>query len=212
MRTTLRCLALAALCGAALPAQFYEPEFELPWLGFDVNVYPKGIEIWDAVASFRQKYPRIEVMIDESTRYVDIVAERFDVAIRSGVLTDSNLVARPLAESTLGVYATVREIRSEGVVEGPVLAASLLCSAVLAGFGAAAVARPGPYSRRRLFVLLTPLAAGLAGAAVTFASTRYRAPGEVGLVVLGAVGIVLVADRWRSREAKRPAPRRAAPG
>ena len=67
---------------------------------------PPNFEIWDAVASFREKYPRIEVMIDESTRYVDIVAERFDVAIRSGVLTDSNLVARPLAESTLGVYAS----------------------------------------------------------------------------------------------------------
>lgn len=66
---------------------------------------PPNFEIWDAIATFREKYPRIEVTVDESTRYVDIVAERFDVAIRSGVLTDSNLVARPLAASTLGVYA-----------------------------------------------------------------------------------------------------------
>lgn len=66
---------------------------------------PPNFEIWDAVATFRAKYPRIEVMVDESTRYVDIVAERFDVAVRSGVLTDSTLVARPLPERTLGVYA-----------------------------------------------------------------------------------------------------------
>lgn len=67
---------------------------------------PPNFEIWDAASTFRAKYPKIEMMIDESTRYVDIVAERFDVAIRSGVLTDSNLVARPLGESTLGVYAS----------------------------------------------------------------------------------------------------------
>ncbi len=38
---------LIALAGTTLPAQFYEPEFDVPWLGYDINVYPKAIEIWD---------------------------------------------------------------------------------------------------------------------------------------------------------------------
>jgi hypothetical protein len=39
-------LGLLVTSGIAT-AQYYEPEFQVPWIGYEVNVYPKGIEIWD---------------------------------------------------------------------------------------------------------------------------------------------------------------------
>jgi len=51
-----------------------------------------------------------------------------------------------------------------------------------------ALVRP-PVSRWALAMLLTPLGAGIAGAAATFGTSRYRSAGEVGLVLLAAVGI-----------------------
>src|SRR5690606_9292504 len=40
--------AAAACLAATASAQYPAPEFTLPWTGHEVNVYPKGIEIWDA--------------------------------------------------------------------------------------------------------------------------------------------------------------------
>lgn len=42
---------LPALLAALAPAQYREPEVAAPWVGYDINVYPKGIEIWDAVGA-----------------------------------------------------------------------------------------------------------------------------------------------------------------
>lgn len=40
-------LLVSALAGG-LSAQYQEPEYFAPWVGYEVNVYPRGIEIWDA--------------------------------------------------------------------------------------------------------------------------------------------------------------------
>jgi len=50
-----------------------------------------------------QKYPRLEIDVQASDRYVDLIGERFDAAIRIGSLKDSSLIARRLAP----VHATV---------------------------------------------------------------------------------------------------------
>jgi len=59
-----------------------------------------------AVASFTARYPRISLFLDESQRYVDLATERFDIALRSGELADSSLVARRLMTVTHGVFAS----------------------------------------------------------------------------------------------------------
>jgi len=45
---------------------------------------------------FLKRYPLIALEVDYSDRYVDIIAERIDVAVRIGKLTDSRLVAKKL--------------------------------------------------------------------------------------------------------------------
>jgi DNA-binding transcriptional LysR family regulator len=49
------------------------------------------------------RYPGIEVDARIATRYVDLVAEGFDLAIRTGQLEDSSLVARKLADAEIGL-------------------------------------------------------------------------------------------------------------
>lgn len=50
-----------------------------------------------------QTYPRLEIDVQASDRYVDLIGERFDAAIRIGSLKDSSLIARRIAP----VHATV---------------------------------------------------------------------------------------------------------
>jgi DNA-binding transcriptional LysR family regulator len=54
------------------------------------------VQLVPALPEFLAKHPRLTVDLDLSNRYVDLVEERFDVAIRVGELRDSRLVARRL--------------------------------------------------------------------------------------------------------------------
>jgi len=49
------------------------------------------------IAAFAEQYPEVELEVDFNDRWVDVVGEGYDVAIRIGVLEDSNLIARKLA-------------------------------------------------------------------------------------------------------------------
>ena len=49
-----------------------------------------------ALTGFLARHPRLTLDLDLSNRYVDLVEERYDVAIRVGTLSDARLVARRL--------------------------------------------------------------------------------------------------------------------
>ncbi|NVD99322.1 LysR family transcriptional regulator [Massilia sp. BJB1822] len=49
------------------------------------------------LADFMQRYPEIELELDFNDRRVDVVADGFDVVVRSGELLDSGLTARRLS-------------------------------------------------------------------------------------------------------------------
>lgn len=60
-----------------------------------------------ALATFIESCPEIQLDLDLSSRRVDLIGERFDLAVRMGTLeNDSTLVARKLDEQHLGLYAS----------------------------------------------------------------------------------------------------------
>jgi DNA-binding transcriptional LysR family regulator len=60
-----------------------------------------------AFATFIEKYPEIQLDLDLTSRRVDLIGERFDLAIRMGTLdNDSALVARKIDEQHFGLYAS----------------------------------------------------------------------------------------------------------
>jgi DNA-binding transcriptional LysR family regulator len=58
------------------------------------------------VADFLDAHPGLEVFVHLTDRQVDLVAERFDIAIRTGALPDSSLVAKLIGSSTYRVVAS----------------------------------------------------------------------------------------------------------
>lgn len=63
----------------------------------------------------RRRYPELAIELDLGHRRVDLVAEGFDVALRGGVLDDSNLIARKLMDSGLRLVASPAYLRERGL-------------------------------------------------------------------------------------------------
>jgi DNA-binding transcriptional LysR family regulator len=72
-----------------------------------------------AVSSFLQKYPSLEVDLHVSDDIVDLTAHRVDVAIRIGILPDSDLLATYLAPHTRIACASPEYIARHGKPETP---------------------------------------------------------------------------------------------
>ncbi len=72
------------------------------------------LNLADTVARFIRKYPLVHIDLSMTSRYVDLVAEGFDLAIRAGKLRDSTLVARRIGTDSLGVYASPSYLRRRG--------------------------------------------------------------------------------------------------
>jgi DNA-binding transcriptional LysR family regulator len=58
------------------------------------------------IAGFRRKLPGVRLEIALQNHRIDLVRDRFDVAIRGGPLPDSELIARKLGQAPLGLYAS----------------------------------------------------------------------------------------------------------
>jgi DNA-binding transcriptional LysR family regulator len=67
-----------------------------------------------ALPVFLADHPDITVELQVSDRQVDLVAEQVDVAIRSGALGDSTLVARKIAEATRVICASPLYLEKHG--------------------------------------------------------------------------------------------------
>ncbi len=64
---------------------------------------------------YMKAYPDIRVDIDFSDRAIDLVAEGFDLAIRSGVLPDSSLKARKIVPRNLKICASPHYLSEHGI-------------------------------------------------------------------------------------------------
>jgi DNA-binding transcriptional LysR family regulator len=58
------------------------------------------------IAAFVIRYPDVHIDLDLSNRFVDLVGEGFDLALRAGSLVDSSLVAHKLSTSAMRIVGT----------------------------------------------------------------------------------------------------------
>jgi DNA-binding transcriptional LysR family regulator len=79
------------------------------------------------VMEFLTRYPDIRMELSLEDRFVNLVEEGFDVAIRVSALADSSLIARKLADFRVAVCATPDLITSHGRPEHPMELVGLPC-------------------------------------------------------------------------------------
>ncbi|MEN9540686.1 MAG: hypothetical protein RLZZ631_1702 [Cyanobacteriota bacterium] len=79
------------------------------------------------LAEFLEAFPAVEVQLQLTDRPVDLVAERFDVAIRAGHLPDSSLIARRIGCSTYRVVASPAYLARHGTPQRPADLSSHAC-------------------------------------------------------------------------------------
>jgi DNA-binding transcriptional LysR family regulator len=68
----------------------------------------------EIVARFVQRHPEVTVDVVLTSQTVDLVAEGIDLAVRAGVLRDSSLVARKIADAELQLYASPTYLARRG--------------------------------------------------------------------------------------------------
>lgn len=74
-----------------------------------ISAPPTGLRatlVEDLIAAFMARYPDIEVELMAESRYVDLVAEGYDLALRGGILRDSALTVRRLIRMRTGLVAS----------------------------------------------------------------------------------------------------------
>ena len=79
------------------------------------------LDLTPFLLQFAASYPEVRLELDLSPRRVDLLAERFDLAVRvaSRLPDDSTLVARKLCELENGLYASPAYLARYGVPEKP---------------------------------------------------------------------------------------------
>jgi DNA-binding transcriptional LysR family regulator len=71
------------------------------------------------LAALAQRHPQLQVQASYTDRFVDLIAEGFDCAIRVGHLTDSSLLARRVGSTTAKYVASPDYIRKHGAPKTP---------------------------------------------------------------------------------------------
>ena len=71
------------------------------------------------LSAFMQRWPGIQLDVHFDDRFVDLIGEGFDLAIRIGALTDSRLVARRLADTRRILVASPDYLARRGMPQRP---------------------------------------------------------------------------------------------
>ena len=72
------------------------------------------MHLMPVVSWYSSSYPDVTVKLDLTDRFIDLVEERIDVAIRIGELSDSSLVARKLGEVSMQLCASAEYLAEHG--------------------------------------------------------------------------------------------------
>lgn len=71
------------------------------------------------LAELAVRHPKLQVEVSYSDRFVDLIGERYDAAVRIGVLEDSSLVARKIAPIRAAAIASPAFLETHGVPARP---------------------------------------------------------------------------------------------
>lgn len=71
------------------------------------------------LAAFLQKYPKVNVELVLTNRYVDLVQEAVDLALRVGNLKDSTLIAQKYVHAPMGLWASPEYLKKFGTPNHP---------------------------------------------------------------------------------------------
>jgi DNA-binding transcriptional LysR family regulator len=104
-----------------------------------VSMMPDLVEIGlaDLCDDFVAQYPEVRLELDLSPRRVDLLGERFDIALRGAVSLpdDSMLVARRLCEFRLSLYASTDYLARHGMPAHPDELPAHVCLRLVGGSG-----------------------------------------------------------------------------
>lgn len=81
----------------------------------------------NVLASFLKEHPRVELDIEMEDRFVDIVEEGYDVAIRVAELEDSSLIARKIRDVRVVICASPAFWKEHGMPKSPSDLAKIPC-------------------------------------------------------------------------------------
>lgn len=73
----------------------------------------------EPITQFATTYPEVEIQVQLTDRFVDVVAEGFDVVVRISQHEESSLIARPLARCRLSICASPTYIERYGLPRLP---------------------------------------------------------------------------------------------
>jgi DNA-binding transcriptional LysR family regulator len=77
-------------------------------LGFSVSFLPA------VIADFIDRYPRVQFDLLFTSQPLDLVKDNIDIAVRTGHLKDSSLVARRVGRMVFGLFANPKYLRRRG--------------------------------------------------------------------------------------------------
>ena len=97
----------------------------------DLQEHPKGLVritatglyaekyVGPALAEFTNQYPDVSIDLDTTMNSRDLVTDGFDLAIRTGVLEDSTMIARTVAPRRIVTCASPSYLNREGTPDTP---------------------------------------------------------------------------------------------
>ncbi len=72
-----------------------------------------------AIIEFMKMHPDVDLDVDFTDRFVDLIEEGFDLAVRIGQLAESSLIAKKLATISTVVVASPEYLQRNGIPEKP---------------------------------------------------------------------------------------------
>lgn len=100
----------------SLKAQMREPEGQLR-ITYPPSFSPQLAPIF---SEFTQKYPKIRLELYSSDDFIDLHAQRFDLALRLGQVSDTSLIAKTLAPQKRLLCASPRYLAKYGIPYEPI--------------------------------------------------------------------------------------------